>query len=135
MKDMIRKMMAEGKTFEQIMKEMESAADEIAQENAHDEEVECAREDLVLAICDWLDALGVPVPDDAEDDIDKMLAEVENQIKPLFASDFMKFLAKGPVINPEVTKVTNEPKRRTVVLNENVSPEDFLKAVSKFVGE
>lgn len=135
MKDMIRKMMAEGKTFEQIMKEMETAADEIAQENAQDEEVEEARADLVLAICDWLDALGVPVPDDAEDDIDKMLAEVENQIKPLFASDFMKILAKGPVINPEVTKVTNEPKRRTVVLNENVSPEDFLKAVSKFVGE
>lgn len=135
MKEMIRKMMASGMDMDAIVKEVEKAADELAQENAQTEEIEDAREDLVLAICDWLEALGVPVPDDAEDDIDKMLIEVENQIKPLFASDFMRFLAKGPVINPEPAKVTNEPKRRTVVLNENVTPEDFLKAVSKFVGE
>lgn len=135
MKDMIRKMMAEGKTFEQIMKEMESAADEIAQENAHDEELENARDELIFALMDWLEALGIPVMDEATEELVTVITGLENEIKSILSGDLAKFFAAYPAKFTGKVNLSTEPKKKTVVLNENVSPEDFLKAVSKFVGE
>ena len=132
MKDMIRKMMAEGKTFEQIMKEMEAAVDAVAQENAQVEELECAREELIFALMDWLEALGIPVEEEAAEELDEAIANLEKEIKSLMTGDLAKFFAAYPAKFCGKVNLSTEPKKKTVVLNENVSPEDFLNAIKNF---
>jgi hypothetical protein len=135
MKDMIRKMMAEGKTFEQIMKEMEAAVDAVAQENAQVEELECAREELIFALMDWLEALGIPVEEEAAEELDKAIANLEKEIKSIMTGDLAKFFAAYPAKFCGTVNLSKEPKKKTVVLNENVSPEDFLNAIKNFTAQ